>query len=201
MRLKPTVPLDNLLSQDGLAYYYGPVFSTDEADRYFHRLLETIDWKNDEVFIFGKKIITKRKVGWYGDEGISYTYSRVTKKALPWTPELLELKAVAEEITGETYNSCLLNLYHNGEEGMGWHADDEKELKKDGAICSLSFGAPRKFIFKNKQTKNTLSILLEHGSLLLMKGPTQTHWQHRLPPVKSVTAPRINLTFRTIAEY
>jgi alkylated DNA repair dioxygenase AlkB len=105
---------------------------------------------------------------------------------------------LAEEISGETYNSCLLNLYHTGEEGMGWHSDGEKDLKKDGAIASMSFGAERKFAFKHKETKERVDIFLENGSLLVMKGITQSHWVHRLPPTKRIKTPRVNLTFRTI---
>ena len=118
--------------------------------------------------------------------------------ALPISPDLLAIKEETEKATGETFNSCLLNLYHNGDEGMGWHSDAEKELKKDGAIASLSFGAERKFLFRHRQTKETIEVFLEHGSLLLMQGTTQTHWLHRMPPTKKVTTPRINLTFRTI---
>jgi alkylated DNA repair dioxygenase AlkB len=117
---------------------------------------------------------------------------------LPWTPELLALKHLAEEITGATYNSCLLNLYHSGEEGMAWHSDGEKMLEPNGAIASFSFGAERKFAFKHKHTKQTISLILEHGSLLVMKGATQQNWLHRLPPTTKVTRPRVNLTFRTI---
>ena len=143
-------------------------------------------------------IVTKRKVAWYGDKPFKYTYSKTTKSALPWTKELLELKDIIEKKTGETFNSCLLNLYHNGEEGMAWHSDGEKDLKKNGAIGSLSFGTDRKFTFKHKATKQIVSILLEKGSLLVMKGTTQTNWLHRLPPTKKIKDPRINLTFRTI---
>ncbi|WP_432714331.1 alpha-ketoglutarate-dependent dioxygenase AlkB family protein, partial [Pedobacter sp.] len=157
-----------------------------------------IDWKNDEAIIFGKRIITKRKVAWYGEKPFEYTYSNTTKLALPWTKELLEVKAVVEKETEETFNSCLLNLYHNGDEGMAWHSDGETDLKKDGAIGSLSFGAERKFAFKHKLTKEKVELRLAHGSLLVMKGTTQTHWLHRLPPTKLITAPRVNLTFRTI---
>ena len=105
---------------------------------------------------------------------------------------------ITEQKTGETFNSCLLNLYHTGDEGMAWHSDGEKDLKKNGAIASLSFGAARKFAFKHKETKQTVNVLLEPGSLLVMKDETQTHWLHRLPPTKTVQIPRINLTFRTI---
>ncbi|MFW0739572.1 alpha-ketoglutarate-dependent dioxygenase AlkB family protein [Flavobacterium sp. T12S277] len=188
----------NLLPKDGTVNYYGKLFSRTDSNRYLEVLLDTIEWKNDEAVIFGKLILTKRKVAWYGDSGFEYTYSNTTKKALSWTTELLELKAIMEEKTGETFNSCLLNLYHSGEEGMAWHSDAEKDLKKNGAIASVSFGAERKFAFKHKETKETVSLLLEHGSLLVMKGTTQTHWLHRLPPTKTVSKPRVNLTFRTI---
>jgi len=194
----PISSTKNLLPGDGIVNYYGKIFSYAEANSYFEKLLNTIEWKNDEAVIFQKLIITKRKVAWYGDEPFSYTYSNTTKTALPWTSDLLALKRYTEEKSGETFNSCLLNLYHTGEEGMAWHSDGESDLKKDGAIGSLSFGAERKFSFKHKKTKETVSIALEHGSLLVMAGKTQTHWMHRLPPTKKVAGARINLTFRTI---
>lgn len=190
--------LINLLPKDGCVNYYGTVFSIMEANLYYDSLLNSIDWKNDEAVIFGKLIQTKRKVAWYGDEEYEYTYSNRTKRALPWTKELLEIKKKIEEKSGETFNSCLLNLYHSGEEGMAWHSDGEKDLKKNGAIASVSFGAVRKFCFKHKETKEIVNVILEPGSLLVMKDETQTHWLHRLPPTKSVKTPRINLTFRTI---
>ncbi|NHE56784.1 alpha-ketoglutarate-dependent dioxygenase AlkB family protein [Cyclobacterium plantarum] len=191
-------PSKNLLPTDGTVHYWGKIMAEKMADHYFKALWETIAWKNDEAVIFGKKMITKRKVAWYGDREFEYTYSNITKRALPWTRELMELKAITEKRTGEVFNSCLLNLYHSGEEGMAWHSDGEKDLKKHGAIASLSFGAERKFAFKHKQSKETVSLYLENGSLLLMKGSTQDHWLHRLPPTKKVLAPRINLTFRYI---
>jgi len=188
----------NLLPSDGTVNYYGKLWSKKDADHYLDRLLQTITWRNDEAVILGKHIITKRKVAWYGDTDFNYTYSSVTKKALPWTTELLELKNTIEERTGEQFNSCLLNLYHSGEEGMAWHSDAEKALKKNGAIASVSFGAERKFSFKHKQTKATVSLVLAHGSLLIMKDTTQTNWLHRLPPTKLIHKPRVNLTFRSI---
>ena len=137
-------------------------------------------------------------MAWYGDTDFEYTYSKITKRALPWTAELVALKKIIEKKTGEKFNSCLLNLYHNGDEGMAWHSDAEKVLKKNGAIASLSLGAERKFTFKHKETKETISLILENGSLLVMKGSTQTSWLHRLPPTKLISKPRINLTFRSI---
>lgn len=188
----------NLLPQNGTVNYYGKVISQSDALNYYEYLLNEIAWKNDEAIIFGKHILTKRMVAWYGNEPFEYTYSNTTKLALPFTPQLLALKDCCELHSGETYNSCLLNLYHNGDEGMAWHSDGEKDLKKNGAIASLTFGAERKFAFKHKETKQTVSLILENGSLLVMKDETQKHWLHRLPPTKRVSKPRINLTFRTI---
>ncbi len=192
----PSDPNKNLLPYGGEVYYYGRIFQPKESQLLLQKLLDEIAWQNDEAYIFGRHIITKRKVAWYGDKNFSYTYSNATKQALPWTTDLHTLKKKTEEYTHTTYNSCLLNLYHTGDEGMAWHSDDEKELNKHGIIASLSFGAERKFSFKHKRTKETVSLLLEPGSLLVMQGKTQDHWLHRLPPTKKVHAPRVNLTFR-----
>ena len=194
------ISLKNILSKDGTVNYYGKIFSLPDANQYLNNLLNGIEWKNDEAFILGKLIITKRKVAWYADTDFEYTYSNITKRAIPFTKELLQLKSIIELKTGEQFNSCLLNLYHTGDEGMAWHSDAEKDLKKNGAIGSLSFGAERKFFFKHKETKETVSVILEHGSLLVMKDATQTNWLHRLPPTKKTTKPRVNLTFRTIVK-
>ncbi len=190
----------NLLPKDGTVNYYGELISVLQSNYYFDQLLHNVEWRNDEAIMYGKRIVTKRKVAWYGNKPYKYTYSNTTKSALPWTAELLELKELVEQKTGETFNSCLLNLYHNGNEGMAWHSDAEKDLKKNGAIASLSLGAERKFAFKHKETKENISFILKKGSLLVMKDATQTNWLHRLPPTKTVLIPRINLTFRTIIE-
>lgn len=191
----------NILPYDGTVNYYGKILDPQQADHYFNLLMNSIEWVNDRAIIFGNEIITKRKVAWYGDQPFEYSYSNTTKRALPWTKELLELKTLAELKTQETYNSCLLNLYHNGDEGMAWHSDGEKDLKKNGAIASLSFGAERKFAFKHKTTKEKVDLILGNGSLLVMKDLTQTYWLHRLPPTKKVFMPRVNLTFRTIDNF
>lgn len=188
----------NILPHAGEAYYYGCVLTSAEAQFYFDKLLSNILWKPDEAIIYGKHIITKRKVAWYADHPFEYTYSKITRQALPWPDELFQLKKLVEKASKETFNSCLMNLYHTGNEGMTWHSDGEKELKKNGAIASLSLGAERKFSFKNKSTKEKISLILPTGSLLVMKGETQTHWLHSLPPTKKIKTPRINLTFRTI---
>ncbi|OYW82339.1 MAG: alpha-ketoglutarate-dependent dioxygenase AlkB [Sphingobacteriia bacterium 28-36-52] len=191
---------ENILPKDGIVQYYGSIFSREEANNFLSLLLKHIEWKNDEVKIFGKQIITKRKVAWYGSKPFLYRYSNTSKTALPFTTELLAIKAIVEKVSNETYNSCLLNLYHHGEEGMGWHSDAEPELKPNGAIASISFGAERKFNFKHKITQEKKQIILQHGSLLVMKGTTQSFWQHQLPPSKLIKDVRINLTFRTIQE-
>lgn len=190
----------NLLPKDGTVNYFGKVINEKSANNYFDLLMKTVEWKNDEAIIFGRHLIVKRKAAWYGDKQYSYTYSKTTKSALSWTKELLILKRIVEGNAHATFNSCLLNLYHSGDEGMAWHSDDEKALQKNGVIGSLSFGAERKFSFKHKKTKETVSLILENGSLLIMKDETQTNWLHRLPPTKKINAARINLTFRTVEE-
>lgn len=192
--------VSNLLPKDGTVNYYGKVLPSRKADQYFDSLMRNILWKNDEVVIFGKHIITKRKAAWYGDSNYLYTYSNITKQALAWTKELCELKRIVEALAGTTFNSCLLNLYHNGDEGMGWHSDDEESLGKNNTIASMSLGAERKFLFKHKQSKQIVSMVLEHGSLLIMKEATQANWLHSLAKSKDITQPRINLTFRTIVK-
>lgn len=190
----------NLLPYEGEVYYFGGIINPQQADYYFDSLLHTVRWKHDEVVIYGKHIITQRKVAWYGDKNYDYSYSNTSRKALIWVPELLQLKEIVETQAQAKFNSCLLNLYHNGTEGMSWHSDDEKELGENTTIASLSFGAERKFSFKHKETKETVSITLQSGSLLLMKGSTQSNWLHGLPKTTKVTEPRVNLTFRTFIE-
>lgn len=188
----------NILPFDGTVMYYGNLMDEQQSAYYYNFLLKNIKWQNDEAILFGKHFITKRKVAWYAEKAFEYTYSRITKKAHLFTPDLLSLKKMVEDKTGFTYNACLLNLYHSGAEGMAWHSDAEKDLVKQAAIASLSFGAERKFSFKHKSTGKIISVNLSAGSLLLMMDDTQTHWLHRLPPTKKVTDPRINLTFRSM---
>lgn len=188
----------NLLPYDGTVLYFGSIIALQQANAYFDKLLHSVAWQHDEAIIYGKRIVTKRKVAWYGDDSFSYTYSKTTKHALAWNSVLLELKEIVEQYTGESFNSCLLNLYHDGDEGMAWHSDGESDLKRNGAIASLSFGAERRFAFKHKVTNEKVELFLAHGSLLVMKDTTQTYWLHRLPPSKKIITARINLTFRQI---
>ena len=191
-------PLQNLLPSNGEVYNYGLVIKAKECNLYLNKFLSENFWEQDEFKMFGKQIVTARKVAWFGDLNYQYSYSNSVKKALQWTPELLYLKNLVEIKTGEKFNSCLLNLYHNGNEGMGWHSDNEKELGKHPVIASLSFGAARKFSLKHNSTQQKIDLVLEPGSLLVMKGETQEKWRHSLPKSKKIVKPRINLTFRYI---
>jgi alkylated DNA repair dioxygenase AlkB len=155
----------NILPQDGIALYYEKIVNDDEVKQLYDALLNNIHWENERVVMFGKEIVTKRKVAFFSDPSISYRYTSKTKIGLPWTTTLLTIKNTIESITNESYNACLLNLYHNGEESMGWHSDNEKEIIANSSIASLSIGASRKFSFKHKVTKETISIQLENGSL------------------------------------
>jgi len=198
MNLFDTEQEQNLLPYDGEVIYYGHILTETEAKHYYEVLLNKIQWQHDEAIIYGRKIVTKRKVAWYGDDTYDYTYSRTTKTAFPWTTELLELRKKVEEASGKKFNSCLLNLYHDGTEGMAWHSDDEKSLGKNTVISSLSLGAVRKFVFRHKKTGEKIETVLDNGSLLVMKGETQANWLHMLPKSARIKHPRINLTFRTI---
>ena len=190
--------MKNLLPKDGTVYYYGKIFTEEQSEIYYVKLLNEINWQHDVVKIFGKEIITKRKVAFLGDEGISYKYSGKTKIAEKWLKFILEIKSTVEQISGEKFNACLLNYYHNGSEAMSWHSDNEKEILKHSAIASVSFGAERKFGFKHNFSKEEISLMLENGSLLIMKDETQIYWKHKLYTNAKISEPRINLTFRTI---
>ena len=190
--------MNNLLPKDGTVHYYGKIFTEEQSEIYYVKLLNEINWQHDVVKIFGKEIITKRKVAFLGDEGISYKYSGKTKIAEKWLKFILEIKSTVEQISGEKFNACLLNYYHNGSEAMSWHSDNEKEILKHSAIASVSFGAERKFGFKHNFSKEEISLKLENGSLLIMKDETQIYWKHKLYTNAKIIEPRINLTFRTI---
>ena len=186
----------NIINQDGQAIYFGCILNEEQIIHFYTELFNNIDWRNEEVMMFGKTITTKRKVAFYADAGISYTYSGRSKQGLAWTEALLILKKSIENITSANYNACLLNLYHDGSESMGWHSDAEKEIVPNSSIASLSLGAERKFSFKHKTSNEKVDVLLENGSLLVMKGPIQNHWLHAMPKTSKVFNPRINLTFR-----
>ena len=186
----------NLLPFHGECHYSEGFLNEAESARVFRILMEEVPWVQDEVLIFGKRHITARKTAWYGLQPFSYTYSGIERTALPFTPELEALRKRCETASGHSFNSALLNLYHSGAEGMGWHSDDEKSIVPQSAIASLSLGAARKFRFRHRLTATTTEIFLNPGSLLLMAGETQEYWKHGLPKMLRVKAPRINITFR-----
>ena len=187
-----------IINEDGIAIYTDSLIPAEKSELFLLWLSKNIQWKNDESVIFGKHYITRRKTAWYGDRPFNYTYSKIKRTALPWTNELLEIKHIVENNESTKFNSCLLNLYHDGDDGMGWHSDNEKELIRDGVIASVSLGAERKFSFRHKKNKEKIDLILGNGSLLVMKEQIQTHWMHQLPKSKKIKEPRINLTFRTI---
>ena len=190
----------SIFAHDGQARYFGPILNPKAHADYLVALSEDLPWEQDELIIFGRKIITQRKTAWFGDKAFVYTYSHSTKTAQLWTPKLKQLKQLVEEKSGAKFNACLLNLYHDGSEGMGWHSDDEDSIVPDSAIASLSLGATRPFDFRHKNSKEKRRVVLEGGSLLVMQGECQRFWQHSLPKAMKVRGPRINLTFRLMRE-
>ncbi len=186
----------NLLPQDGEAYLIEQALSSREADRAFSDLLESIDWQQEQAFLFGRTIPLPRLTAWHGDHG--YSYSGIRHEPAPFTPLLATLKASIEAITRTSFNSVLINLYRGGQDSMGWHSDDEATLGPEPEIASLSLGARRRFHFKHRRQSDRLTIDLDHGSCLIMRGQCQANWQHQLPKTRKKVGPRINLTFRTI---
>ena len=191
----------SLIQADNLyVEYIENFFDLDQSKSYMNHLTNIVKWKSEKIKMFGKEIVTKKRIAWYADEGKSYTYSGSTFHPDQWNELLLEIKKHVEQYIKFQFNSVLFNEYPNGKVGMGWHSDDERELGIDPIIASLSFGANRDFIFKHKTDKSfeNIKIHLKSGSLLLMLGSTQHHWKHSLPKRLKVREPRINLTFRKI---
>lgn len=192
-------PLD-IKIPDGKVTFYEGFFSLEENHRLMKSLIKTIDWTQDEVVVYGKRHKIPRLNAWYGDEGKVMKYSGLSLEPKAWTAELLEIKYKLEEATGEKFNSCLLNYYRDGKDGMGWHQDNEKELGLNPIIASVTFGETRPFQLKhisNKELKK-VDIPLSNGSLLLMAGETQHYWKHQIPKTTKTLESRINLTFRQI---
>lgn len=170
-----------------------------EASELFRELRGGIEWRQEEVVIFGRLRRVPRLVAWHGDAGARYTYSGTLHEPLPWSPSLARIRSRVQQLSGWRFNAVLLNLYRDGRDGMGWHADDEPELGPEPAIASLSLGAQRRFCLRHRRRKGLRAdIVLPHGSLLLMSGATQRHWLHAVPKTALPTGERINLTFRSV---
>ncbi|PWL37305.1 alpha-ketoglutarate-dependent dioxygenase AlkB [Flagellimonas aquimarina] len=180
-----------------ISYY--PNFLKEEANSYFKAVRDGIPWQQDEITIFGKTYLQPRLTALYGNNGKTYSYSNITMKPLDFTPELLTIKSTIEKEVGTEFSTCLLNYYRDGKDSNGWHSDDEKELGKNPIIASISLGAERFFHLRHKKNKTIKhKMLLEHGSLLLMKGETQHHWHHQIAKTAKKIGERVNLTFRII---
>ena len=200
-----SAPTDNLLPYDGIVNDLGRLITDDKA--LYQQLLAELPWQSDKVTLFGKTHITTRQIVWMGDtpsastQALSYTYSGHTRPIEPWHPAVFHVKHMIEQQLQPLkictqFNSCLLNYYPSGEEGMGYHADDEPELGYQPIIASLSLGATRKFVFKHKKTQDKVELYLESGQLVVMRGDTQQYWKHSITKTKKVDTGRISLTFR-----
>jgi len=187
--------VNNILPLEGDVQYNSNVIEAD-----YEKILQSIDWQHEKIFLFGRWVLQPRLTAWYGDEGKDFTYSGLVNHPKSWTPELLAIKQQVETLTNIKFNSVLANYYRDGQDSMGWHQDNEKELGENPIIASVSLGATRRFHFRHKSNKQlqTIAFDLEHGSLLLMQGDTQNFWQHQVPKTKRLVDGRINLTFRII---
>ena len=169
------------------------------ADQWFEQLTQQTPWQQPQVCIYGRHVAVPRLVAWYGDAEASYRYSGLTHQPLPWTPLLAQIRAQVEQAAGQPLNGVLLNYYRDGQDSMGWHSDDEAELGANPLIASLNLGGTRRFDLRRKgHNRIEHSLHLQHGSLLVMRGPTQHHWQHQVAKTRTPCAPRLNLTFRLI---
>lgn len=193
-----TDPID-LKMPDAEVQYYPNFFNTSQADQYFQSLLSSIQWQQDSIKVYGKSHLQPRLTAFYANNSNAYSYSNIKMTPHPFNSDLQKIKHRIEMNTQVNFTSCLANLYRNGKDSNGWHADDEKELGENPIIASVSFGEARRFKFKHKfKPDQKVTLNLEHGSLLLMKGSTQKNWLHQIPKTQVQIGRRINLTFRII---
>ena len=185
--------------KDAEIFYDEHFLSHNEASTYFDVLRKETDWQQDRIKVFGKVYDQPRLTALFAENENSYSYSNITMYPTPFSPTLLEIKSKIEKTLNQTFTTCLLNLYRNGQDSNGWHADNEKELGLNPMIASMSLGAERLFHMKHRTDKTQkLRLNLAHGSLLVMSGSTQHHWLHQIPKTKKNVGERINLTFRII---
>lgn len=191
----------NLVAFDGQLYYWPGFYCQADAEQYYQQLLDCLSWQSEQLLIYGRWLTVPRLMAWYGDANANYRYSGVTHQPLSWTPLLADLRADVEKVCQQSFNSMLANLYRDGRDSMGCHADDEKELGPNPTIASLSFGETRLLRFRHPASGNKLDIELSNGDLLIMAGELQHHWRHELPKTRKPKQARINLTFRQISEF
>jgi alkylated DNA repair dioxygenase AlkB len=190
-------PGQNILPFDGEVNVYPGFFSKEESDHYLEKLLSEIEWQQDKMKIYGKEVKLPRLTAWYGEHRNDYSYSGISMKSKPWTPELKSIKKKIEDFTGIKFTSVLLNYYRDGNDSVSWHRDNEKVLRVNPVIASVSFGATRTFKFRHVNDFTLIhSVELEHETFVLMKGETQHKWQHQIPKSKKIRKARISLTFR-----
>ncbi len=191
---------EHLALPEGELVYFPQAFTALQAQRSLEHCLHELPWRQDRIRIAGRSILVPRLQNWFGDPGAHYSYSGIALAPLPWTLTLLEIKAQVETLCNAHFNSVLANHYRDGQDSVSWHSDDEPELGGFPVIASVSFGASRRFELRHrhKRSQPTLRLTLDHGSVLVMRGTTQTFWMHQVPKEKGVHAPRINLTFRQI---
>ncbi len=185
---------------DGDLAYVPGFFSARVGDRLFGDLSGAVRWKQPRITLFGKQVCSPRLAAWYGDRDAVYRYSGIVNQPLPWLPELLEIRRCVQQYMGLSFDGVLLNLYRTGQDSMGWHSDDEKELGENPVIASVSLGAARRFLLRHRRCSDlpVHEVNLEHGSLLLMQGTTQKNWRHSVPRMRNQDSPRLNLTFRRL---
>jgi alkylated DNA repair dioxygenase AlkB len=184
---------------EGEVRLWPQVFTADEASSLLRELRTGVDWQQEEIVIFGQRRLVPRLVAWHGDPGAHYVYSGTEHRPQPWTPTLEHIRHRASTLAGVAFNAVLLNLYRDGRDGMGWHADDEPELGRNPVIASVSLGAERRFCLRHRRRRDLkVDLPLPHGSLLCMAGATQHHWLHALPKTRRPVDERINLTFRQV---
>jgi len=196
--LLPTEPL-RLDLPDASVRLWSRAFTPDEADELLAALLTGITWQQEDIVMFGEPRRVPRLVAWHGDPGTAYTYSGTAHEPLPWTPVLQSIRSRVQDLTSHSFNSVLLNRYRDGRDGMGWHADDERELGRDPAIASVSLGATRRFKLRHRRLRDAVATIeLAHGDLLLMAGRTQHDYVHAVPKTTRPVGERVNLTFRLL---
>ncbi|MCL6417308.1 alpha-ketoglutarate-dependent dioxygenase AlkB [Aestuariirhabdus sp. Z084] len=195
--LQPNLHMTRIPLQNGELHWYPSFFEGDTADRLMQKFSNGTDWKHDELIMGGRRVPIPRLQAWYGEQG--YRYSGLWLEPQPWLSVHLELLDVLQAVLKERFNSVLMNLYRDGNDSVGWHADDEPELGRNPCIASLSLGATRRFHLRHtKDSQQRLSLDLSHGSLLVMSGETQHHWRHQIAKTRRDVGPRINLTFRYV---
>ena len=197
-----TLPLwtanEEILPCDGSALLIRDFLGNPRADDCFDALINEVPWESHDLMLFGRTVTEPRLSAWIADTGVAYRYSGVTRTPLPWNSTLAAIRDDCGRATSVTFNSVLANLYRSGDDAMGWHADDEPELGLDPTIASVSLGAERRFDFRHRHSGDLVSVVLPHDSLLIMSGPTQTHWMHRIARTKKSHDARINLTYRYV---